>query len=334
MYVKENHMHLFRSFSIVSVLVAAAVFATSCRERVETTETSDTTIAVIPKGTTHVFWKSVESGAREAGKEFDLNIRWKGPMVENDRAGQIALVQQALADGVKGIILAPLDKDMLVDVVKSVKEKNIPVVIMDSAIEGIPGVDFASYVATDNYQGGKIAGEYMVKLLEGKGKVVLMRYIEGSASTMQREQGFLDAMNGTPGMTVISQDQYGGATSSLAKDRAMNMMDTIREADGIFCPNEGTTLGMLLALQATSLAGKKMFVGFDASDVLVKALIQGEIMGLVAQNPNKMGYTAVKTMAEKLKGLEVEPSIDTGCALITRGNIDENTPQETLKGNK
>ena len=313
--------------------MAMLVLAASCAKQ-EGTTTSSVTVAVIPKGTTHTFWKSVEEGARMAGKEYGVSIKWKGPMVENDSVGQIALVQEFIAEGVNGIVLAPLDKDALKDAVKSAKEKNIPVVIMDSSLEGTPGVDFASYVATDNYGGGKLAATHMATLLNNSGKVILLRYIEGSASTMQREQGFLDGIKESPGIEVISSDQYGGATSSLAKDRAMSMMDKIRDANGIFCPNESTTLGMLLALQSSSLAGKKTFVGFDVTDILLVAMKKGEIMALVAQNPLKMGYTCVKTMVEKLQNKEVNASIDTGYALITRDNMDGDTAREMLDGNK
>jgi len=279
-------------------------------------------VAVIPKGTTHVFWKSVEAGAKQAGEEFGLDVIWKGPMKEDDRASQIQMVEQFISEGVAGIVLAPLDKQALMVPVQSAKENKIAMVIFDSVLDGN---DFSSFVATDNKAAGKLGGDHLAKLLGGHGKVVLLRYIEGSASTMQREEGFLEAMAANPGITVISKDQYAGATSSSAKDRAMNMLDTLKEADGIFAPNESSAAGMLLALQDTGLAGKKMFVGFDASEMLLQGLANGEIMGLVAQNPTKMGYTAVKTMAAVLKGEKVDAVIDTGCALITKENME--TPE-------
>ncbi|MBM4164397.1 MAG: substrate-binding domain-containing protein [Lentisphaerae bacterium] len=275
-------------------------------------------VAVIPKGSTHAFWKSVEAGAKQAGNEFGLDVIWKGPMKEDDRASQIQLLEQFISEGVAGIVLAPLDSQALVVPVQSAKEKKIATVIFDSTLEGN---DCASFVATDNKAAGKLGGDHLAKLLGGTGKVVLLRYLEGSASTMQREAGFLEAMAANPGITVISKDQYAGATSASAKDRAMNMLDTLREADGIFAPNESSAVGMLLALQDNGLAGKKTFVGFDASEMLLQGLANGEIMGLVAQNPRKMGYIAVKTMAAVLKGEQVDAVIDTGCALITKDNM-------------
>lgn len=277
-------------------------------------------IAVIPKGTTHSFWKSVEAGARQAATELGVEIIWKGPLKEDDRAQQIGVVQQFVASNVSAIVLAPLDDTALRGPVKSAAERHIPVVIFDSALKGEAGRDFVSLVATDNHRGGQLGGEELARLLHGQGKVVLLRYAEGSASTIAREAGFLEVMRQHPDITLIVDNRYGGATVSSAQDAAMNLLDKIREADGIFCPNESTTQGMLLALRQTGLAGKKSFVGFDTSPALLAALNKGEILGLVAQNPKKMGYLGVVTAVKALRGERVEPAIDTGCVLVTPAN--------------
>lgn len=280
-------------------------------------------IAVIPKGTTHSFWKSVEAGARKAGEELGVEIIWKGPLKEDDRAQQIAVVQQFVSSGVSAIVLAPLDDTALRGPVKSAADRNIPVVIFDSALKGEVGKDFISYVATDNRRGGTLGGEELVRLLGGKGKVVLLRYAEGSASTGEREAGFLDVIHKHPGITVTVENRYAGPTVSTAQDASMNLIDRIRDADGIFCPNESATQGMLLALRQTGLAGKKIFVGFDASSTLVAALNKGDINALVAQNPTKMGYMGVVTAVKALRGEKYEPLIDTGCVLVTKDNQNQ-----------
>ena len=277
-------------------------------------------IAVIPKGTTHSFWKSVEAGARQAGAELGVEILWKGPLKEDDRAQQIGVVQQFVSSGVSAIVLAPLDDTALRTPVKSAAEHNIPVVIIDSALKGEVGKDFLSFVATNNHRGGEIGGEELARLLGGKGKVVLLRYSEGSASTMEREAGFLAVMKKYPGITITVDNRYGGATVSSAQDASMNLIDKVREADGIFCPNESSTQGMLLALRQTGLAGQKQFVGFDTSTFLLAALNKGDLQALVAQNPTRMGYLGVVTAVKHLRGEKVEPAIDTGCVLVTKDN--------------
>lgn len=282
-------------------------------------------IAVIPKGTTHSFWKSVESGARAAGKEFNVEILWKGPLKEDDRAQQIGVVQQFVSSGVDAIVLAPLDDTALRTPVRSAADRKIPVVIFDSALKGEVGKDFLSYVATNNHRGGEIGGEELVSLLGGKGKVVLLRYAEGSASTAEREAGFLSVLKKHPDITLIVDNRYAGPTISSAQDASMNLIDKVREADGIFCPNESSTQGMLLAMRQTGLAGKKKFVGFDTSPFLLTALNRGDIQGLVAQNPVRMGYLGVATAVKHLRGEKVEPTVDTGCVLVTKAN--RNTPE-------
>jgi ribose transport system substrate-binding protein len=282
-------------------------------------------IAVIPKGTTHEFWKSLHAGADAAGKEFNVDIIWKGPVKEDDRANQIQVVQEFVADKVAGIVLAPLDDNALLNPVRAAGREKIPVVIIDSWLKGEPGKDFVSFVATDNRKGGELDGEELARLLNSKGKVVMLRYAVGSASTDEREAGFLDAISKHPGLQVISSDRYSQATVDTAKTAALNMVDTLKEADGIFTPNESSTQGMLLALQQVGLAGKVKFVGFDQTPALVNALKKGQINALISQDPYKMGYTGVKTLVEHINGKKVDQHVDTGVRLITPANLD--TPE-------
>lgn len=282
-------------------------------------------VAVIPKGTTHIFWKSVEAGAQAAGNELGVDIIWKGPLKENDRAQQISIVEQFVEEGVSGIVLAPLDNTALQRPVAAAVSKKIPVVIFDSALKGEAGKDFVSFVATDNLKGGMLGGDYLAKLLNGKGNIVLLRYQVGSASTMEREQGFLEAIKKNPGLKMLVENRYAGATAGEAKTAAMNIIDQIKMANGVFAPNESSTFGLLLALRQNNLAGKVKFVGFDTSPPLIEALRDGEIDALVAQDPTLMGYEAVKTLVAHIQGKPVPRAIDTGVRLITRENL--NSPE-------
>jgi len=330
-------MHLPKFLLAICATALAAFTLSSCNKSPEAGANSEkptagqSNIAVIPKGTTHVFWKSIEAGARKAGAELGVNILWKGPLKENDRAQQIAIVEQFVSDGVNGVVLAPLDDTALRRPVQAAIAKQIPVVIIDSALKGEVGKDFVSFVGTNNTLGGQMAGEQLVKLLGGKGKVVLLRYMEGSASTTEREAGFLEVIKKNPEIQMLVENRFGGATASEAQTTALNIIDQIREADGIFCSNESLTFGMLLALRQNNLVGKAKFVGFDASAPLVEALKKGEIQALVAQNPTKMGYEAVKTMVAALHGEKVPQNLDSGVALITPENVDTPEIQALLK---
>lgn len=284
------------------------------------------TIAVIPKGTTHEFWKSIHAGALKAASELGVEIIWKGPLKEDDREDQIAVVEQMITRRVDGIVLAPLDDVALRVPVASATRAGIPVVIADS---GIKSDDHVSFVATDNRKGGYLGGKHLADLIDGAGKVIMLRYQEGSASTMNREQGFLDAMAEHEGIKIVSANQYAGATTESAYTASENLLAQFKgepgslTINGIFCPNESSTFGMLRALQDSGYAGKIVFVGFDSSEKLVQALKSGEINGLVLQNPLRMGYLGVTTIVAHLRGESVEKRIDTGVAVATPENMEE-----------
>jgi ribose transport system substrate-binding protein len=290
-----------------------------------TTTAPSLTIAVIPKGTTHVYWRAVHAGAQSAANDFGINIVWKGPVLENDRAQQIAIVEQFVSEGVDGIVVAPLDNVALKRPIDDAMAKHIPVVIFDSAVEGDVGKDFVSFVATDNKHGGEMAGDELARLLNNKGKVVLLRYGEGSASTLDREAGFLDAISKHPDLQMLVQNRYAGPTSGDAQNTALDMADQLRQADGIFASNESAATGMLLALRKLGLNGKVKFVGFDSSGKLLEGLNDGDINALVLQNPKMMGYLSVQQCVNFLRGQPVTPHIDSGAGLLTRDNI--NTPE-------
>ena len=294
---------------------------------------TDIVIAVIPKGTTHSFWKAIHAGAEKASQELGVEVIWKGPAREDDRDAQVAEVENFVSRGVSGIVLAPTDDKALRLPVTDAMRAGIPVVIIDS---GLDSKDYVSFVATDNYKGGRLAGERMVEKLQGKGRVILLRYMEGSASTMERERGFLDVMTEIPGIEVVSSNQYAGATAETAYQASENLLARFKSeeglgVDGIYCPNESSSFGMLRALQDSGLAGKVVLIGFDASEQMVRALENGEFDALVLQDPVNMAYLGVKTMVSHLRGDTVPARIDTGVTLVTRDNMNDPRNAELLR---
>ena len=282
-------------------------------------------IAVIPKGTTHTFWKSIEAGARKAGREVGADIEWKGPLKEDEREAQIKVVESFITSSVNGIVLAPLDDHALMGPVDNAMAAGKPVVIIDSSLKG---TNFVSYVATDNEKGGRIGAERLGSVLGSKGRVLFLRYQLGSASTDQRERGFLDVMKTKfPQIELVPPklDQYSGATAGDAQRVSETLLIQYPELDGIWCPNESSCTGMLQALENAGRAGKVKFVGFDANDKLIQAMREGKMHGLTLQNPIRMGYLGVKTLVEHLQGKKVEALIDTGVGMATLENME--TPE-------
>lgn len=311
----------------VGIFFAATLFVASAADKTYT-------IAVIPKGTTHEFWKSIHAGAVKAQQELktrgvNVDIIWKGPLREDDRDQQIQVVENFVARHVSGIVLAPLDSQALVRPVVTAAAAKVPVVIIDS---GLKTDKYRSFIATDNFKGGVLAGEELGRLLGGKGKVILLRYAIGSASTEQREAGFLDAIKKFPGITIVSSDQHAGATREMAYQTSQNLLNRYgREVDGIFVPNESITVAMAKALRDIGRAsGKVKLVGFDSGSLSVQDLKNGDVQALVVQNPMRMGYEGVMKIMDVLEGKNVPKRIDTGVVLVTRENMDQPTIQELL----
>jgi ribose transport system substrate-binding protein len=283
-------------------------------------------IAVIPKGTTHEFWKSIHAGAVHAQQDLaasgdSVALVWKGPMREDDREQQVQVVEGFVSEGVNGIVLAPLDSRGLVRPVEEARRAGVATVIIDSGLETD---SIVSFVATDNRKGGALAADRLGELLGGKGNALLLRYAEGSASTEDREKGFLDELHARyPGIRLVSADQYAGPTRETAKRASENVLNRFgSDLQGIFTVNESSTIGMLLALQDIDKAGRIHFVGFDSSPILLTAMRSHQLDGIVVQDPMKMGYLGVRTMVDHLRGRSVPRRIDTGVTLVTPANID------------
>ena len=292
-------------------------------------------IAVIPKGTTHEFWKSINAGAFKARDELaaqgiKVDVIWKGPLKEDDRDQQIQTIENFTTRRVSGIVLAPLDSQAMVRPVNNAIRAKVPVVIFDS---GLKSDNYVSFVATDNYKGGVLAGQHMGKLLGGKGNVILLRYAVGSASTEEREAGFVDTLKKEfPQIKLISSDQYAGTTPQKSLDNATQLLTKFKDdVNGIFAVCEPNAAGVLKALEEKGLAGKVKFVAFDPNKDLIQAMSENKVHGIVLQDPVTMGYEAVKRLAAHLRGEKVEKRIGTGEYVATPKNMTTPEMDKLLK---
>jgi ribose transport system substrate-binding protein len=289
------------------------------------------TLAVIPKSTGGEFWETVEAGAGDAAKELGVNIKWQGALTETEIAEQKKIIENMVNLGVDGIALAPLNPKAMQKDVENAVAAGIPVVIFDSAVDGQA---HTSYVATDNLAGGALGAKHLVaKLQDSDKKVVVLRFIQGTASTEQRAQGFLDEMK-RAGFDVVADAYIEDGTVAGAKKTATNVLEGFVEngklaIDGIFACNLTATLGMAAALDDLRKSGvmsDAVFVGFDSSPRLVEELQNGNVDALVVQNPKKMGRLAVETLVKHLRKQPVEPFIDTGVQVVTAERL-KNEPE-------
>lgn len=316
-----------KTLPIIIVLVAAAIIFIAIGIANKDRQDGQRRIAVIPKGTTHIFWQSVRRGAQKAGAEAGVKIFWNGPKRESDREEQIQIVEDFIVWKVSGIVLAPLDSKALVPTVEKIFEAGIPCAIIDS---GIDTDKYISFAATDNYLGGVIAARRMGEILNGEGKIIVVKYVPGSASTTNRENGFIDTIEEQfPGIEIVDA-KYGMDTVETALQATEDLLTKNTELDGLYACNASTAVGALQALRSQRRTEKIKMVGFDAEEALVDGLKSGEIDSLVVQNPFKMGYEGVRAVLAKLDGKEVPRRIDTGVELVTKERLAEPEIKELL----
>jgi ribose transport system substrate-binding protein len=292
-------------------------------------------IAVVPKGSQHQYWKHVLAGVAKAERDVwqtgrSIKIDLKAPLRNDEVEEQTNIIRSLIKQGVHGIVLAPCDSELLAEPVHAAARAGIPTVVIDSALSS---TKIVSFIATDNRRAGMLAADRMAQVLSGRGKVLVLRNLKGSASTEDRETGFIYQLQKSyQGIEVIASDQFAGPTRDTAKAAADGLLARLDpDLRGVFTPNEPTTAGMLMALLSAQKAGKIALVGFDCSDIYLDAVRSGRICGLVVQNPFRMGELGVKTLVEHLQGNTVASRIDTGATLITPENIDSATIQLILE---
>src|SRR5229473_4302199 len=329
----------------LSLLLAGGLFLAGCGGSSSTTYKYR--IAVIPKGLTHEFWQSIERGAKRAGQDLTekgiaTQIIWDGPLKENDMLEQISIIDRNIANEVSGIVLAPQHSKTMVAPVERAVNQGIPVLIIDSGLESQDII--VQYVATNNYHGGELAAQHLLKVLADEGKpaprLILLRYQVGSESTDQREKGFEDVVDrtieeqkkaGKPTVSWLSKDKFAGATKDTARREAEPLLNNLRDKgiDGMFAPNESSASGTVDALRSLDLNKKLRLVGFDSSAPLLQALRDGDIDGLILQDPYQMGYLGVWNLIQHLEGYKVEQKVlITGEHVITKENLDAQATRE------
>ena len=299
---------------IVATMMMLAVLG-GCRQKTKRV------VGLVPKGANHIFWKTVQAGGMKAAQEFGLEIEWNAPTLEIDSSRQIEIVESMVNRRLDGIALAPVDKRALVGVVERAARLGIPVAIFDSGIDTAQRI---SYVATNNREGGRMAARRMGEVLGGKGKVGIVGFMPGSASTMEREEGFGEEIRTKfPAMEVVAL-QFGMADRAKAMAATENMLTAHPDLAGLFADNESSSVGAVQALKSRGNRKTKL-VAFDASEQLIGDLKEAWIDSLVVQNPFRMGYEAVRAVGLKLAGQAPAAEVDSGATLVVRENLE--TPE-------
>ncbi len=307
-----------RSWLASTGLCAGAL--TGCRR------SSQAVVGMVPKGNRNEFWQTVHAGALKAAREFHFELSWNAPSLETDSNRQIEIVDSMINRQVSGLILAPVDRKALAGVVDKAATHHIPTMIFDSAIDSDKQI---SYVATDNIEGGRLAAGRLAEVLEGRGKVAILGFMLGSASTMEREQGFQDEMaHSFPGISVADL-RFSNSDRSVAMALAENIMTAHPDLRGFFADNEGSSTGAARALRSRNARNIKL-VAFDTTPQLIDDLRAGWLDSLVVQAPFAMGYKAAQAMGQHLAGQKPPARIDSGVRLIRKMDLETPDIQELL----
>ena len=294
------------------ILALAALSMLACQR------SQKTVIGVVPKATSHVFWLAVHAGAAAAGKDLGVQIDWNGPPTETDFSRQIQIVDSLVARRVDGLAVAAADRNALIGPVDRAMKAGIPVTVFDS---GLDSENYTTFVATNNYEGGQMAARKLAELIGKKGKVAVVLHAPGSGSTMDRERGFHDAMAKEFPLIQIAAEQFGMSDRAKALAAAENMLAANPDLNGMFASSEPSSVGAALAIKGRNLGGTIRFVAFDSSDVLAEDLKTGIIDAIVVQDPFKIGYEAVRTVVDKIRGGNPPKRMDLSARVVTREDL-------------
>ncbi|MCM8525112.1 MAG: substrate-binding domain-containing protein [Lentisphaeraceae bacterium] len=318
---------------LVIFALASVLILTGCGDKGSGGSTSTSgkkKIVVVPKAYDVDFWKVVHGGTAKAAIENpEYEVKWQPPGVDGDSLSQNSTLEQLTLSKVDAIAVAPIDAGELLKGVEGAKRAGTKVVLWDSGLENEDSIE--TFIATDNYQGGVECAKALAKVLGEKGTVIMLRFVEGSASTTKREQGFLDTIKNYKDIEYLELNQRGGKDETTAKTASENILQANQDKiDGVFCPNQTTTEGMLLALKQFKKNGKIKLVGFDFNKAIAAAIESGDLSATAAQNPFRMGYLAVTKSIEVLEGKKVDKRIDTGVTIITKENMNSAEMKEVL----
>ncbi len=276
-------------------------------------------IGVVPKATSHLFWVSVEAGARAAARDLDVDIIWNGPPLETEYDRQIQIVDSLVARRVDGLAIAATERKALVQSIDRAMAQGIPVTVFDS---GIDSTNYTTFLSTNNYEAGQMGARTLARLIGGRGEVAILLHAPGSFSTMDREQGFEDVIGKEyPGIRIVAR-QFGMSDRAKSRAAAENILAANPGLEGIFASTEPSSSGVSLALKARRLAGKVKFVAFDSSDNMIEDLREGTIHAMVVQDPFRIGYEAVKTLVDKLNGITPPKRIDLSARVVTKPDLE------------
>jgi ribose transport system substrate-binding protein len=277
------------------------------------------TIVVSMKGpgAGNPFWAAVEAGAQAKGEELGVTVSVMAPPQESDVASQISQIEDALAQGIDGIAIAPTDPDALTPVLEGAVADGVPVVFIDTKgnMEGV------TFIGTNNEEGAKLAADYICENVEAGSEVAILQGLITQSTGQARATGSKAGMEAC-GLSVVAEQP-----ANWDRAEAVTVMENILTGNpnikAVFASNDNMALGAVEAIKNAELGGQIMVVGFDANPDAAAAVLAGDMAATVAQNPTNMGALGVESVLKLINGETLEPVIDTGTVLVTAENAAE-----------
>jgi ribose transport system substrate-binding protein len=306
--------------SVICVLMLAAVLVLSAGGCNRSDATLKHRIVIVTKALDSEFWQTLKSGAEEAARQHpDIELSVLAPEREINIDQQVSILEDQILKKVSALAVVPGGIAEVTPVLDKAKAAGIPVLIVDN---DTPWPGKLCYIGTDNRVGGRLAGDYLVKILGGHGKVAIIRGVLGVVSHDDRVAGFQDAIAQAPGIQLVTI-QPANSERALGLTVMENLLTSHPDLNAVFATNDQMALGAMEGVAAQHLSGKILVVGFDAGKEAVRAVKSGTVSAVIAQYPANMGKQAVEAAIKAIQGQPVPKVIDTGTALVTKENADE-----------
>lgn len=307
-------------------LLLAAFAVSSCSKIDLNRHPPKKTIAFVAKTKQSDYWKTVQSGAEAAAKEFDVDLSFLAPADEEDTNGQLELVNQALKNGAGALVLGLNDYRPLAPTIERAGRTNIPVIAVDMEAD-LPYVK--SYIGADNYNAGKKAAEKLVELSGENSRVAVITYVRGIDNTDMREKGLLDELAKHPQLRIVAKE-FSLSDRKLAADSARVIMRDHPDVNVIVALNAVASVGVADEIVQLGLGGKVKIITFDSTPELLEWMQENIIQATIIQNPFSMGYLGVKYALDALNGKKIPERVDTGTKAIDPNNMFWSDNQKLL----
>ncbi len=315
---------LARLMRTVALALVLPLALSACNREGSSTASGKPTIALVLKTLNHPFFVDMRSGAQEAADRLGVNLQVQAAEREIDVEKQMQIVENVIQTGVQALCITPSGSREIVSALVKAQQAKVPMVIVDTRVDARAaadaGVTPATFVGSDNYEGGKLAGDYLVRATGGKGRVAVLEGIPGHETGDSRLRGFRDALSGAPGLAIVASQP-----ANWERDQGFtvfqNMLQAHPDIDAVFACSDLMALGAVEAIAAAGRTGRIRVVGFDALDDAKKAIQAGTMEASVAQFPAEMGRVAVESAVKVLRGEPVPADISVKLELVTRDTL-------------